>query len=497
MNDDARSPEGGAPLAIVQEADCSERVVVLKIRVPGRSAFVVVGAAKGGGAAGLLPQGARQELWGGKLPPAAPRQRAREAALALARVVAIVGAEVFFEPHVKPREDADPDPDPAPDANASASAKAEAESGPRMGAIRCLRVHGGRVVVTDAVMPRDARAFVEVLFDEAERRALEARGIELASAIAEDSIELHRVDLVRALEKARQRIERRRGAVGEDLAKITQADKIAGQAQWLVGEAARVPRGATKLVVTDWSSGEGVPMEVPLDPAKSAREQVEAMFKRAKRLKLGGRIAEERLAQAEAQAMAIAAALEAVRDAASLAEMDAAAKEAKRRAPRDVTLVDAGAGPRAGAKAVAGAKASAGAGAKAARRVPFRTFLARSGKKVLVGKGAADNDALTLKIAKPHDLWLHAKDRTGAHVIVPLEKNHTCPAEDLIDAAHLAAHFSDAREEKAVDVQYTPRRFLRKPKGSAPGAVVVDREKVLLLRFDAALLRTLLEREDL
>jgi hypothetical protein len=304
MNDDARSPEGGAPLAIVQEADCSERVVVLKIRVPGRSAFVLVGAAKGGAAAGLLPQGARQELWGGKLPPAAPRQRAREAALALARVVAIVGAEVFFEPHVKPREDADAEADAKADADADASAsvtsnadksaKAEAESGPRMGAIRCLRVHGGRVVVTDAVMPRDARAFVEVLFDEGERRALEAKGIELAKAIAEDSVELHRVDLLRALEKARQRIERRRGAVGEDLAKITQADKIAGQAQWLVGAAARVPRGATKLVVTDWSSGEGVPMEVALDPAKSAREQVEAMFKRAKRLKLGGRIAEGR-----------------------------------------------------------------------------------------------------------------------------------------------------------------------------------------------------------
>ena len=492
MTDDAA--DAGAPLAIVQEADCSERVVVLKIRVPGRSAFVMVGAARSGAAAGLLPQGARQELWGAKLPPAAPRQRGREAALALARVVAIVGAEVFFEPHVRPREDEDASAGASANASADANAKAEAESGPRMGAIRCLRVHGGRVVVTDAVMPRGAKPFVEVLFDEGERRALEERGIELAKAIAEDSIELHRVDLLRALEKARQRIERRRGAVGEDLAKITQADRIAGQAQWLVGEAARVPRGATKLVVTDWSSGEAVPMEMALDPAKSAREQVEAMFKRAKRLKLGGRIAEERLAQADAQAMAIAAALEAVRAAMSLAEMDAAAREAKKRAPRDVSFTD-GAGAGAGAKA--GASAGAGAGAKAGRRVPFRTFLARSGRKVLVGKGAADNDALTLKIAKPHDLWLHAKDRTGAHVIVPLEKNHTCPAEDLVDAAHLAAHFSDARDEKAVDVQYTPRRYLRKPKGSAPGAVVVDREKVLLLRFDAALLRTLLEREDL
>jgi hypothetical protein len=464
--------DDAAPSAIVQEADCSERVVVLKIRVPGRTAFVMIGAAKSGGAVGLLPQGARQELWGGRLPPGSPRQRAREAALSLARVTAIVGGEVFFEPHVKPQE-------------------SDAEAGPRSPMTRCLRVHGGRVVVTDAVMPRGAKPFVDALASEDDRATLEASGIELAKALADDSVELHRVDLVRALDKARHRIERRRAAVGEDLAKIAQADKIAAQAQWLVGEAARVPRGATKLVVTDWSTGEAVPMEVPLDPSKSAREQVEAMFKRAKRLKLGGRIAGERLAQADAQAQAIVVAMDAVRHATSLADMDAAAREAKKKAPRDVTLPDGGAS--AGTTATGGAKAKAAAG----RRVPYRTFVARSGKKVLVGKGAADNDALTLKVAKPGDLWLHAKDRTGAHVVVPLEKGQTCPAEDLVDAAHLAAHFSDARDEKAVDVQYTPRRYLRKPKGSAPGAVVVDREKVLPLRFDVALLRALLEREEL
>jgi hypothetical protein len=479
-------PSDDVPIAIVQEADCSERVVVLRIRVPGRTAFVIVGAARTGAAAGLVSQGTRQELWGARLPPGSPRQRAREAALSLARVTAIVGAEVFFEPHVK--ADADTDAD--------AGEQAEAHAGPRTSRMRCLRVHAGRVVVTDAVMPRDARPFVDVLFDDAARAALESDGIALARALADDAVEIHRGDLLRMLDKARQRIERRRTAVRDDLAKIAQADTIAAQAQWLVGEAARVPRGATKLVVTDWSSGEAVPMEMPLDPAKSAREQVEAMFKKAKRLKLGGRIADERLAQAEAQAAAIAMAVDAVRDATSLAAMDAAAREAKKRAPRDVMLANGA--PGAGLLTGAGAKKTGAAGAaKAGRRVPFRTFIARSGRKVLVGKGAADNDALTLKIARPHDLWLHAKDRTGAHVIVSLEKGHTCPAEDLVDAAHLAAHFSDARDEKAVDVQYTPRRYLRKPKGSAPGAVVVDREKVLALRFDAALLRSLLDREEI
>jgi hypothetical protein len=468
----AMEPSDDVPIAIVQEADSAERVVVLRIRVPGRTAFVVIGAAKAGAEAGLLPAKARQELWGGRLPPASARQRGREASLALARVTAIVGSEVFFEPHVKAREEGDE--------------LMEADSGPRLATARCLKVHGGRVVVTDAAVPRDARPFVDVLSDEEARTALEERGIALARALADDAIELHRIDLVRMLEKARQRVDRRRGAVREDLSKIAQADVIAGQAQWLVGEAARVPRGATKLVVSDWSTGEAVPMVVPLDPARSAREQVEAMFKRAKRLKLGGKIAEERLAQAEAQAFAIEVAIESVRSARSLAEMDAAAREAKTRAPRDVALANGAPGAGAAAKAKA-----------AGKRVPFRAFVARSGRKLLVGKGAADNDALTMKIAKPHDLWLHAKDRTGAHVIVQLEKGQTCPAEDLVDAAHLAAHFSDARDEKAVDVQYTPRRYLRKPKGSAPGAVMVDREKVLPLRFDPALLRALLEREEL
>ncbi|MDB4935787.1 MAG: Fibronectin/fibrinogen-binding protein [Labilithrix sp.] len=482
-------PTDDVPIAIVQEADCSERVVVLRIRVPGRTAFVVVGAARSGGAAGLLPQGARQELWGARLPPGSPRQRAREAALSLARVKAIVGAEVFFEPHVKTVDDA------GDAAGEATHGQSEADAGPRTARMRCLRVHAGRVVVTDAATPRGARPFVEVLDDAVARGELEARGITLAKALADDAVEVHRVDLLRMLEKARQRIERRRAAVREDLAKIAQANAIAAQAQWLVGEAARAPRGATKLVVTDWSSGEAVPMEVPLDPAKSAREQVEAMFKRAKRLKLGGAIAHERLAQAEAQAAAITTAVAAVRDAPSLAAMDAATRDAKKRAPRDVVLANGapGAGLPPTLKTNPGAK---GAAANGGRRVPFRTFVARSGRRVLVGKGAADNDALTLKVARPHDLWLHAKDRTGAHVIVALEKGQTCPAEDLVDAAHLAAHFSDARDEKAVDVQYTPRRYVRKPKGSAPGAVVVDREKVLPLRFEAALLRSLLDREE-
>ncbi|MBX3192303.1 MAG: DUF814 domain-containing protein [Labilithrix sp.] len=435
--------------AFVQEADVAERVAVLKVRVPGRTSFVVVGASRsapGASGAGLLSQGARQEMWGGRLPPGCERQRAREDALRGATIVALGPLEVFFDQH---------------------------------GDARALRVQGGRVVVTDA-KALDLPRFADASDDE--RAALEARGLALARALAEDAVEIHRAEIVRVLERATARIDRRRAAIGEDLAKIAQADRLASQAQWLVAEAARAPRGATRLVVTDWSSGEAVPMEVPLDPAKGAREQVEAMFKRAKRLRLGGKVAEERLRQAEAQQEAVAAALARVRGAGSLGDIDAAAREAKRSAPRDVALTAGG--------------AAQPARAKPKTRVPFRTFIARSGRKILVGKGAKDNDALTLDVARPHDLWLHAKDHAGAHVVVPLDKGQTCAGDDLVDAAHLAAHFSEARDEKGVDVSYVPKRYVRKPKGSAPGLVAIEREKVLPLRFDPALLRTLLDREE-
>ncbi len=129
------------------------------------------------------------------------------------------------------------------------------------------------------------------------------------------------------------------------------------------------------------------------------------------------------------------------------------------------------------------------------RHVPFRTFIGSGARVILVGKGASDNDVLTRDHARPHDLWLHARDVAGAHVVVPLEKREVCPQELLLDAAHLAAHFSDSRGEPTVDVSYTPKRYVRKPKGAAPGLVVLEREKVLRLQLEATRLAKLLQNE--
>ena len=123
-------------------------------------------------------------------------------------------------------------------------------------------------------------------------------------------------------------------------------------------------------------------------------------------------------------------------------------------------------------------------------------YRSESGQPILVGRGGKDNDALTTRHARPHDLWMHAKGVPGAHVVVPLDKGTTCHAELLVDAATLAAYHSDARGESVCDVSYVERRYVRKPRGSAPGAVTYEREKVIAVRREEARLARLLAARD-
>lgn len=288
-----------------------------------------------------------------------------------------------------------------------------------------------------------------------------------------------------ALKSALKRLDRRVNAIRGDLARIESAEAAAAHARFFVSSAAHAPRGATKLEAVDWSRGEPQCVELALNPARGAKEQIEAIFRRARRLAGGARIARERLTASERSRAALATLAETL-DAEVDGALDLAALEAHARAiaPRLFPLEQTH--PLASRSKTP---------QRAQRAPPYRLFIGETGVRILVGRGAARNDALTFDVARPQDLWLHTKGRPGAHVIVPLEKSRSCPPEVLVEAAHLAAHFSEARDDPLVEVQYTPRRYVRKPRGSAPGVVALGREKVMLLRRNEGLLRRLLERE--
>jgi predicted ribosome quality control (RQC) complex YloA/Tae2 family protein len=101
---------------------------------------------------------------------------------------------------------------------------------------------------------------------------------------------------------------------------------------------------------------------------------------------------------------------------------------------------------------------------------------------VLVGRNASDNDRLTFRIAGPHDLWFHSADYPGSHVVVRNPKRAAIPQRTVIEAAQMAAFFSQAKADSKVNVHYAERKFLSKPKGSAAGLVRLSSFKTLLVQ---------------
>lgn len=115
-------------------------------------------------------------------------------------------------------------------------------------------------------------------------------------------------------------------------------------------------------------------------------------------------------------------------------------------------------------------------------------FLSSDGYEILVGKNNRQNDFLTMKLARKGDIWLHAKDLPGAHVVIRVRSRQPAeggdlpvPDRTLMEAAGLAAYFSRGRHASKVSVDYTRRQNVRKPGGSPPGKVVYDNYRTLLV----------------
>lgn len=359
-----------------------------------------------------------------------------------------------------------------------------AEAGPR-GAGFLYVAPSGRIATATthrALRERGLRAGGQYapLDDAAERTLVSAAALRTGSAASRhdpraDKAKAGRVALDKALRRALRKADRKVQAIEGDAARARQAPELRRQAQMIQANFGTLAPGAASLTAMDWEAEPPEERSVDLDPSKPARVQAEALFRRARRVERGADIAATHLRIAEVRRDALRA-LTTRAASEPLGELLEACREL---------------GVRLG-----GGQPSAASRRGATGRTPYRSFRASDGRSLWVGRSAADNDTLTVRLARPQDLWFHARGRTGSHVIVRLTKGEVLPQEVRLDAATLAAHFSDAAGEALVDIQYTPRRFLRKPRGSAVGAVMVDRERVLMLRLEPERLRRLLDAEE-
>ena len=107
-----------------------------------------------------------------------------------------------------------------------------------------------------------------------------------------------------------------------------------------------------------------------------------------------------------------------------------------------------------------------------------RSFKLTSGKTLLVGRSNTENDHITFKMGQKQDLWLHTKDIPGSHAVL-LTGGEEPSEEDILEAAGIAAWFSQAQSSENVPVDYVPLRYVKKPSGAKPGMVIFTNNRTV------------------
>ena len=217
-----------------------------------------------------------------------------------------------------------------------------------------------------------------------------------------------------------------------------------------------IPAGATQIEVLDFYTGAA--RVIKLKRTEKPQLTAENLYRKGKNQQIEERQLSERIARREAEALTALERLEEMDTQPALAELRGLRTWRKQH----------GLDP-------------APAAAKAATELPFKVFEDR-GFTILVGRNAANNDLLTQKYAHKDDLWLHAKDVTGSHVVIRHRAGQPVPEPVVEHAAQLAGWYSRRQHDSLCPVTVTPKKFVRKPKGALPGQVVVERERVVLVK---------------
>ena len=115
------------------------------------------------------------------------------------------------------------------------------------------------------------------------------------------------------------------------------------------------------------------------------------------------------------------------------------------------------------------------------KRQAGRWFISTDGYEIGVGKNDRDNDALTFRVARPQDIWMHAADYPGSHVIIRNPTRAEVPHRAIREAAEIAAFYSQAKQEAKAAVHYTEKKFVSKPPRSKPGLARLASFKTIMV----------------
>jgi predicted ribosome quality control (RQC) complex YloA/Tae2 family protein len=229
-----------------------------------------------------------------------------------------------------------------------------------------------------------------------------------------------------------------------------------------------IERGQTRALLPNLYDPEAPPLEIELDPSLTPSQNAQQLFRRYEKarntLKIN-RLQMDQTMEEQRYLSSIRTALDLAETVEELSEIRAELEQAH--------YVKARGRER---------KAGPAHRDKPQQKSPPQVskIASADGFEILVGKNNRQNDYLTMRLAKKEDLWLHAKDAPGAHVIIRSQPGREIPDATLEQAAQLAAYYSDGRRSSKVPVDYTLRKNVWKPAKARPGFVLYENFKTLL-----------------
>ncbi len=282
--------------------------------------------------------------------------------------------------------------------------------------------------------------------------------------------ETHVRVLKKALKKELRLIEAWRG----DLSKANAYRDYARYGELIKANLSSVRNGVDHIEVTDYFDDKLPDISIPLDPMKSAQRNMDEYFRKHRKYLAAKRELIPRIERAEQRVHTF--------------------HEELKETEQGTWMPP----PRVPSHPVSGALAYPTSDRRPSandRRGPFRRFTSTDGLPIFVGRNARENDELTFGLAKSEDLWLHARGTPGSHVVVRLPKGTDPPSETLRDAATLALLYSDLKKSGKGEVIYTRRKWVKKAKGQAAGAVTVTQERSFHVSLDPVRLAGLKSRK--
>lgn len=272
-------------------------------------------------------------------------------------------------------------------------------------------------------------------------------------------------DLTKTVRTLRDRQQRKLAAQREELRRTEGREDIRHQAELVTANIYRLRRGDRSLDCEDYYDPACPVVHIELDPLKTPQQNAAALYKEYNKLKA----AEQHLTVLTREGERQLDYLNSVLDELERAETDRDLSDIRRELTETGYI-----------RARKGGKAE-----RVKPQLPLK-FISDDGLEILAGRSNAQNDELTLKLARRTDYWLHTQRVHGSHVIIRCEGEEP-PPRTLEQAAGIAAYYSQARGAGKVQVDYTMVRNVRKPSGALPGKVIYTDHKTMLAESDGAL----------